>query len=259
MALLELLEASGRQGAALGQAEHRPWPAPSRPWLLGQTWSDLLFAHWRVPAEALRPLVPEPLELDSFDGSTWLAISPFSISDVRLRGTLPPPLLSSLLEVNVRTYVSAGGKPGIWFLSLDASSSLAVQVGRRLYGLPYHRARMRAAEAGGRIDYGSSRRGAHERPFVLEVRYRPAGEVFTAAPGSLEHFLTERYCLYSGNASRLLRAEIHHPPWPLQRAEVEMELNTLAPDGLEPDPAGALLHFAARQDVVVWAPERAGA
>ncbi len=216
---------------------------------MGQTWDDLLFAHWSVPEEALREHVPRGLELDRHAGRTWLGITPFRVTGLRLRGTLPLPRVSSFLELNVRTYVTRDGKPGIWFFSLDASSRLAVDAARLTYRLPYFRARIDAERRGEWIDYSCSRAGRSGR--VFSARYRPSGQVFEAEAGSIESFITDRYCLYTTDlAGALYSAEIHHEPWPLQPAEAEIELNTIAPVAL-PDEQ-PLLHFSARQDVVLW-------
>jgi uncharacterized protein len=246
------LGAAARQARSLERLEHRPWPLPSRSWVLGQTWEDLLFAHWRVPLTDVRPHVPRALEVEQHDGSAWLAIAPFRLSSLRLRGMLPLPLVSSFLEVNVRTYVrAADGRPGIWFFSLDASSTLAVAAARRLYDLPYFPARIVSVRRGEWIDVECARLG--ERGRVLCARYRPRGRAFHSEPGSLEWFLTERYCLYTTNARGvLLRAEIHHRPWALQTAEAEISLATISPLELEGDP---LCHFSRRQDAVLWTPE----
>jgi uncharacterized protein YqjF (DUF2071 family) len=248
--MLELLQAPSRQAATLDETAHRPWPLPGGSWIMGQSWEDLLFAHWRVDAAALRRLVPTGLELDEHDGSAWLGVTPFVLSHLRLRGTLPLPLVSSFPEINVRTYVTAGGKPGIWFFSLDTSSRGAVEAARRLYRLPYFHARMSVEHRGGRVHCSSTRRESG-RPFVFSGDYAAAGESFTAEPGSLEEFLTERYCLYAADERGLHRAEIHHPPWPLRRAEAKLDLNTMPPDGLELQ-GEPLLHLSERQDVVIW-------
>ena len=226
---------------------------------MGQTWEDLLFAHWRVPVEAVRPLVPDGLDVDVHDGSAWLGVTPFRVAGLRLRGTLPLPGVSSFLELNVRTYATAEGKPGIWFFSLDAESGLAVEAARRTYRLPYHRARMSATRQGDWIAYESARVGRESEPHVFSGRYRPVGEASPAAPDSLEEFLAERYCLYAVDGrGRLHRADIHHPPWPLRSAEATIELNTMAPAGLELPDEPPLLHFSARQDVVIWPLRRLG-
>jgi uncharacterized protein YqjF (DUF2071 family) len=248
------VRAPARQAATLEDTAHRPWPVPDGPWLKAQTWRDLLFAHWAVDGAALARLLPQGVALDRFEGEAYLGITPFALSGLRLRGTLPVPRVSSFLEVNVRTYVTAGGRPGIWFLSLDASSRLAVEAARRLYRLPYHHATMSAIARDGAVDYASARIGA-ERPYVLEARYGGVGPAAAARPGTLEAFLAERYCLYAVDRGRLCRAEIHHPPWPLQRAQARIELNTMPPDAVPVGDERPLLHYAARQDVLVWSLE----
>lgn len=249
---LKLLEAPARQGRVVEEVEHRPWELPDGPWLMAQTWDELLFAHWRVPIADLRSYLPAELEVDTHDGQAWLGLTPFRVSALRLRGTPPVPFLSSFLELNVRTYVTHGGeKPGVWFFSLDASSRVAVEAARRLYKLPYLQARME-----GRPTYRCSRLGG-DRPHVFEGSYRPDGAVFRAEPGTLEHFVTERYCLYATDETgALCRAEIHHRPWPLQPAEARVELNTMPPDGLETYIQPEHVLFARRQDVVLWPLQR---
>jgi len=243
-----MLDAAIRQNRSLEHLEHRPWPLPPRGWIMGQTWEDLLFAHWRVPVEAVRQHVPERLEVDVHDGSAWLGITPFGLTGLRGRGMLPIPYVSSFLELNVRTYVRAEEKPGIWFFSLDASSRVAVELARRTYKLPYFHARMSASKRGEWVDYECAR--IDEAGRVFSGRYRPNGPVSHAEPGSLEWFLAERYCLYTTDErGSLARAEIHHELWPLQPAEAEIELASISPVELHGDP---VLHFSRRQDAVIW-------
>ena len=244
------------------ETAHRPWPLPEGRPVMSMTWEDLLFAHWPVPAAALRPLVPLPLELDTFDGSTWLGIVPFRMTGVCLRGLPAIPGASAFPELNVRTYVTAGRKPGVWFFSLDAASRIAVRAARAWFRLQYFDAWMNSQRNGEEVAYSSRRthRGAPAAEFA--ARYRPTGEVFKSRPGSLEYFLTERYCLYaasstSAGASRLCRGEIHHAPWPLQAAKAEITRNTM----IEPlvlclSAAPTLLHFARRLDVQAWPPRQ---
>jgi uncharacterized protein YqjF (DUF2071 family) len=200
--------------------------------------------------------VPAELPLDTFDGRAWLGVTPFEVSGLRLVGTPPVPRLSRFPETNVRTYTTVGGRPGIYFFSLDAASCAAVAGARLTYRLPYFRARMTIQRAGGEIHYCSRRIGGRAE---LIARYRATGPPRHPQPGTLEYFLTERYCLYTLDARRrMLRAEIHHPPWPLQPAAGEIHRNTMtAPRGIEL-PAEPLLHFAARQDVLIWPPARLG-
>jgi uncharacterized protein YqjF (DUF2071 family) len=246
----EIFSAPARQSAALTETEHRPWPLPGGSWILGQSWEDLFFAHWRVDADEVRKLVPPGLGVDQHDGSAWLGVTPFEIAGFRFRGTLPFPVVSRFPEINVRTYVTAEDKPGIWFFSLDTSSLLAVEAARRAYKLPYFHSRISLERRGSRVWYAAARRNA-PRPFVFEASYRPAGEAGEPEPGSLEHFLTERYCLYAAEGQVLHRAEIHHPPWRIGRVEAAIEENTMAPDPLELQ-GEPLLHLAERQDVVIW-------
>jgi uncharacterized protein YqjF (DUF2071 family) len=243
----------------LDQVAHRPWPLPAGPWVMAQTWHDLLFAHWPVPSQTLRPHIPVQLEIDTFEGQAWLAVIPFRMSGVRLRGTPAMPWLSSFPELNVRTYVMMGGKPGVWFFSLDAGNPLAVAIARAWFHLPYFRARMSCEKRNGWIHYGSERAHRGAPSGLLEARYRPAGEVYSAKPATLEHFLTERYCLYTADArDRIIRGEIHHSPWSLQLAEASFPRNTMAQASFLslPKRANPLLHFSRRQDVVVWQPQR---
>jgi uncharacterized protein len=221
---------------------------------MGQTWEQLLFMHWRLPAEILRPAVPAELPIDTFDGAAWIAVTPFDVLGVRLRWTPPLPRLSHFPELNVRTYTTIDGRPGIWFLSLDAGSAPAVHAARRLYRLPYFRARMEITRSGKRVGYRSSSASVDRPRAALHADYSPAGQTFTARPGTLEHFLCERYCLYALDGEhRLYRAEIHHPPWPLQRAEATIHENTMtAPFGIELPAERPLLHYASRQDVAIW-------
>ncbi|MGA2812493.1 MAG: DUF2071 domain-containing protein [Candidatus Acidiferrum sp.] len=237
---------------------HRPWPLPAGPWVMAQSWHDLLFAHWPVPVQALRPLVPAGLEVDVFGGSAWLGVVPFRMSGVRLRATPALPWLSHFPELNVRTYVQREGKPGVWFFSLEAGNSVAVQIARFWFHLPYFYARMRTDRSDGWIRYASERASAGARAAVFRARYRPAGPPSPAPPGSLAYFLTERYCLYTVDAEgRLLRGEIHHPAWLLESAEAEIAENTVAQAaGISLPDSQALLHFAKRQDVIVWAAKR---
>src|SRR3954466_16148237 len=148
-----LVDEVPRQRAVLRETAHRPWPLPERPWLMGQTWHDLLFAHWSVPEQVIGRLLPPPLTPQLRDGCAWLGITPFLVSGLRLRGTPPLPWLSRFPELNVRTYVEVDGKPGIYFLSLDAARRAAVLAARRSYRLPYFHSRIRADRVGARVVY----------------------------------------------------------------------------------------------------------
>jgi uncharacterized protein len=242
------------QAEVIGQTASRPWPVPDEPWLMAQTWRGLLFAHWALAPADVERIIPRALALDTFDGQAWIGVTPFEVSGLRPRGGLPVPVISRFPELNVRTYVTLGGKPGIFFLSLDAASLLAVLAARRSYRLPYFRARMQLEPGPDGIRYQSDRISLDGEPASFEATYRPSGEISPAVPGSLEYFLTERYCLYTiDDAQRPLRADIQHPPWPLQPATATIRVNTMARPwrvGLPEEPP--LLHFAAVQRVLIW-------
>jgi uncharacterized protein YqjF (DUF2071 family) len=237
--------------AALRRTDHRPWPLPAGPWTWRQSWRDLAFLHWPVPAATLRPLVPRQLSIQAFEGTAWVGVVPFRMVGVMRRPLPDLPGVSAFPELNVRLYVEAGGKPGVWFLSLDAANALAVWAARRFFHLPYYLADMSVGRDQNGVRYASQRRGAPQR---FTARYASVGGVEAAVDGTLEHWLTERYCLYAlAPDGRLLRTEVHHAPWPLQRAEVEIESNAMLDAyGLGSLGAPPLVHFAERIDVVVW-------
>jgi len=203
----------------------------------------------------LRSQIPAELAIDTLDGRAWVGIVPFSMHGVRLRWMPPLPGLSAFPELNVRTYVTAQAKPGVWFFSLDAASALAVAAARMSFHLPYFRSRMRSTEMNGWIHYQSERTHSGVPPAVLKARFRAASEPYEARRGTLEHFLTERYCLYSARAKRIYRGEIHHRPWQLQAAQAQLMQNSMAEAaGLVLPAEPPVLHFSQRQDMVAWAP-----
>ncbi len=240
----------------LPPADHRGWSVPDEPWIMAQTWEDLLFLHWPVPRAALQTLLPGSLEVDTFHGSAWLTLTPLRVSGLRLRGLPAFPGVSSFPEINVRTYVTVEDRPGVVFFSLDAGSALAVAAARLWYLLPYFRATCSAVRADGRFRVESRRPAPVSPPAELAVEYYPSGNVAPATSGSLEWWLTERYCLYAFDADgAVYRAEIHHRPWPLQSARADIRRNTMArPLGLHLPDTPLLVQFAARLDVRVWAP-----
>jgi uncharacterized protein len=240
----------------LNAAAHRPWPLPSTPWIMRQSWHNLLFAHWPLDAAVLRDVVPHEFEIDRFDGRAWLGVVPFEMRDVAPRAVPAVPWLSAFPELNVRTYVTVGGKPGVYFFSLDAGNPLAVHAARLWLNLPYFAASMAVARDGrGVVSYRSHRKGDRAAEFV--AAYYADGPVFTPRRGTLEYFLTERYCLYGrSHRQRPYRLEIHHVPWPLRPARADLAHNSMAAAaGLVLPSVAPLLHFVARQDMVAWAPQ----
>lgn len=234
-----------------GDADHL-----RQPWVMRMRWVDLLFAHWPIDAAALRPLLPVDLEVDTFDGRAYLGIVPFRMEDVAPRGLPEPPLIGRFPEVNVRTYVRRHGRPGVWFLSLDATSRVMVEGARRTFHLPYLFAEISVTRDGQTIDYRSRRIDTRGRPARLDIRYRPTGPVEPAVPDSLEAWLTDRMCLFAmDRRGRITRTEIRHLPWPLQPAEAEIRIESMAAaHGLKLPDVQPHLRFAARLDVVAWRP-----
>jgi uncharacterized protein YqjF (DUF2071 family) len=223
---------------------------------MAQSWHDLLFMHWPLPAATVRALVPKQLDLDLWDNKAWVAVVPFWMSGVRARGSPAIPGLSQFPELNVRTYVRYGGKPGVYFFSLDAGSLPAVWAARALYHLPYFHARMSARSEGEDVAYSSERVGSEAQ---FRGNYRPNSAIKLRRKGTIESWLTERYCLYTEHRGRVYIGEIHHAPWPLQNASAEIECNTVAvAAGIELPDSSPLLHFARRIDVLIWPIRRVG-
>jgi uncharacterized protein YqjF (DUF2071 family) len=225
---------------------------------MAQTWHDLLFAHWPISPRELSGHVPRELEIDTFEGAAWIGVVPFRMSGVRLRGMPGMPGIRAFPELNLRTYVRVGDKPGVWFFSLDAASPAAVAIARTWFRLPYFRARMRCDARGDDVEYDSTRTHTDARPADWRGVYGPTGPVELARRGTFEHWSTERYCLYAlSKRGRLTRGEIHHAPWPLQPAHAEVELDTIAAgSGITLGRGEPHLRFARRIDVRIWAPQR---
>jgi uncharacterized protein YqjF (DUF2071 family) len=231
-----------------------------QPWVMRMRWTDLLFAHWPVPVDAIRPLVPAGLEIDTFDDRAWVGVVPFRMEDVAPRFLPAVPGPGAFPELNVRTYVQRRGQGGVWFLSLDAGSRLAVEGARTAFHLPYYRARMSSDSESGWVEYRSERSDTRGAPAVFSGRYRPTGPIRPAAPGSLDAFLTDRMGLYASDGEgRIHWTAIRHEPWPLQSAEAEITHDTMAAAaGITLPDTEPVLAFAKRLDVVAWWPRRAG-
>ncbi len=242
---------------------HRPRPVPTGRWVMTQRWNDLLFAHWPVPVSSLTPLIPETLQVDTYQGSAWLGVVPFWMDRIKFRGLPPLPGASRFPELNLRTYVTdtQTGTPGVYFFSLDASNLLAVSFARAIYSLPYYWAEMRIDQRSEREFAFYSRRRLTKEPVIFKAQYRglgPTRRLAESHPGSLEYFLTERYCLFTRNRKgEPTRANIHHTPWPLEEAEAEIERNDLAAAiGIQLPNQPPVLHYSRRLAVYVWQLER---
>src|SRR5262245_21057703 len=220
-----------------------------------QNWRDLLFLHWPVPLDALRPLVPRGLEIDSFAGESYVSLIPFDIVESRPEGA-PRAMATRFLETNVRTYVrSADGEPGVYFFSLEASSLLAATAARLLFGLPYFHAAMRMRREGSEVEYASHRRG--EDDATVEVAWSIGDPVGIAADGTRDHFLIERYCLYVARRRGLYRGLVCHRPYPLRRVTVNRLRETLRSAAALPAPSTPpVAHYSPGVDVEIFWLER---
>ena len=196
--------------------------------MLHMRWEDLLFLHWPIDPGRVRSFVPEGLELDTFDGHAWLGVVPFTMAGTRFRCMPPVPTANRFPEINLRTYVRCGDRAGVWFFSLDAHSRLAVEGARIGFGLPYFVAEMCSRREGGRVVYRSRRADRRGPPAVFDGSWRAAGRWRPAEPATLEHFLVERYSLFSVRRGRLLRGDVDHPPWQLAAAEVDLQTCEMA-------------------------------
>lgn len=224
--------------------------------IMNQSWGKLLFMHWRMPIDALRRLIPEPLAIDTFEGEAWVGLIPFTIWDARPIFTPPLPWLSDFHEINVRTYVHLDGVPGVWFFSLDANSLVAVMAARTFFHLPYHNASISLEQRGNTIIYGSTREG-EGLPAEFHATWTIGADTAKAEPGSLDYFLVERYYLYTSDEDKIYRCRIFHQPWPLQQANLSTYGSSmLEADGL-PTPVGEpLIHCGGPVEVEVWPLEK---
>ncbi len=222
-----------------------------------QRWHDLMFAHWRCAVRDLRPLVPAPLEIETCDDSAWIGVIPFYMSGVRMRAMPPLPTAHAFPELNVRTYVTLDGRPGVWFFSLDCASSIAVIGARTGAHLPYFRASMRMVRHGKAIQYLSNRWAMAGGAAAFAGEYEPTGDAWVPQPGTLDHFLTERYAFYAASGTRIWRGDIMHPRWNLAPARARIDRNSMIAAARIRQPEGEpLLHYAAFQDVRLWLPSR---
>ncbi len=239
--------------AMFTETAHRPWPMPERRWSVAMRWHDLLFAHWPVRAEILRPMIPVGLEIDTWDGWAWVGLVPFRMTGVLPR-LLPKPCSFAFPELNVRTYVKGCDKNGVWFFSLDAASRVAVRVARKWYRLPYYDAAIKVTNIGEDVQYDSRRVHRGAASAELQIEYRPTSQVFRAQPGTIEHWLIERYCLYSQNRfNQIGCGDVHHVPWPLQTAEAEIRKSTMLEAlGIPTPREKPLLHFTRELQVAAW-------
>lgn len=243
-------------------ASHRPYALPKRPWTMAERWRDLLFAHWPIPPEQVATLLPSGLQVDTFDGSAWLGIIPFSMERIQLRGVPRIPGASRFPELVLRTYVREENtnRAGVYFFSLEAANPLAVATARMAFHLPYHWARMSMQAQGEKEFLYESRRWLSSTPVGFRARYRGLGQmrlIERSQPGTIEYFLVERYYAFTvDRRGRLLRGDIDQQSWPIETAEAEIERNDLpGVYGIRLPSTPPLLHYSRELAVYLWTPE----
>ena len=230
---------------------------PAGPWIMTQTWHNVLFLHSPIEPVTLLPFLPPSVELDTFDGQAWLGVVAFRLSKIRMRGFPEVGLVSHFNEINLRTYVTQRGIPGVLFLSMDADNPLAIALARPLFRLPYTPANIKFDRNSDGISFTGERTSGRGLGAQFKAIYRPEGLVYASCRGSLEHWLTERYCYYGASKNHTYRCDIFHPPWPMQRAHARIDSNTLAESlGLRSEPAEPTLHYAHKMTALIWKPRR---
>jgi uncharacterized protein YqjF (DUF2071 family) len=227
------------------------------PWVLFMTWRDLLFASWRVPAEALRSKVPPELELDTFDGSAWVTLVPMRVTDMHWRGIPPIPGMDGFRELNLRTYIKRKDRPGVYFLSIDCPASYSDWIARHFFGVPYYEAQIATYNDGATFHIASERTQKDKPPAALFAKFRPESASAPPMPGTLDSFLVERYSLYFVGGGKVYRGDIQHDQWLLHNAELELDVNTISTAaglewGAKPDHVG----FVQRTDTLIFPPVR---
>ena len=245
----------GRIAEITGQTDHRPSPLPKMPWVMAMKEEDLLYIHWPVPVERLRPLVPTELEIETYEGQAWLTMIPFQMTQLHLRGLPPIPGLSTVPQVELRTYVRMKEQSGVTFLSLDANHPLITWVAGNIFQLPYLNAKVELTKRKNSIYFQCRRPASDTTPAAEFVgSYWPVGRPSQAKPGSLEYFLVERYVLFvKGLGNLIYWGAVHHLPWKIQSVEVEIETNTIpAAAGIELPETNPLLYYAAGRNVITW-------
>lgn len=237
----------------LADVAHRPWPLPQVQWRYYQEWNRLLFMHWKVDTAVLEPLIPAGTTLDTFEGKAWLSIVPFSMQKIRLKHLPAFKPVSDFHEINVRTYVTKDGKPGVFFLNIEAEKKLSAWLSRRLSGLPYEKASISRKQENGLQLFASSNKS---KQYHLDIGYEIGDIRKNKTP--LDIFLTERYCVYAPLKGELYRYNVHHVAWPLHEVKIQsLDLRYLAGNlMLTAGTPPTLAHYSEGVQVVAWDKEK---
>lgn len=229
---------------------HRPYPLPKLPWLMTQTWTDVVFVHWPVEASSIRSSVPDGIEIDIYGGQAWISVVFFSLKEAGLIITPRFSIKEKVHEMNVRTYVKRNGKQGVYFFSLDTNSLLNTVGPRLAYFLPYFWADLKKERNNESLTIKAARKSSHRK---YKCSLSTCGQTYTAEKGSLDEWLTERYCLFNRIGGRYLRTDIHHKKWRLMQAEGRAAENSF----LQPELEGAaaetpIFHYSKSQTAFIW-------
>ncbi|MBS4188956.1 DUF2071 domain-containing protein [Bacillus sp. FJAT-49705] len=238
----------------INDTAHRPFLLTSENWIMRQTWRNLLFVHWPISPETIREHIHPSLQIDTFNGVAWLGIVVFELEGIYPRGFPPISILPPFPEINVRTYVQYNGKPGVYFLSLDVSDWASYTLAKRWFHLPYHSANISIKQKDLSFHFESIRKKSKIYPILCKGTFSPLPEVYFPKEGTLDHWLTERYCLFStNNKGRIFCGEIHHRPWPLQKANSEIYKNNLfSPFKIDLSGVQPISHFSKGVDSLIW-------
>lgn len=239
----------------MNDISHRPWPLPSKKWIMKQTWKNLFFAHWPIPVEYLRPYIPSSLHIDTFDGSAWLGVVAFEMEGIYFRGLKAMSVTPKFTEINVRTYVHFNGKPGVYFLSLDVGDRASLLIASRWYRLPYQPAQITFKREKDTFHIQSIRNQKTINPIEFMGEFVPLSDVYYPQKGTLDHWATERYCLFSTDklGKQLYCGEIHHSAWPIQKVEGAIDRNSLfTPFQLRPSETKPIVHYSRGLDTLFW-------
>ena len=236
---------------------HRPWAYPEFPWSVRQDWLHLSFLHWETDPGLLQALLPEPLKLDTYEGKAYIGLVPFLMDNVRPRFLPCVPGVSRFPELNIRTYVTLGEKPGVFFFSLDADSWTAVWIGKKAFHLPYFSAEIRFETDDSGVRFESQRRGLSLGEEAFSGTFSGSGDIYYAEKGSLEYFLTERYCFYAEiRGVGVVRSDVAHKPWPIRKGLAQIEVNSMVGRyGVEANRTPDLVHSTPGVQVLGWWPQ----
>lgn len=240
------------------ETEQRPFPLPDRPWLMAQAWHHLLFCHWEADKDEIEKLLPEELKVDLYQDKAYIGIVPFKAKNTRMRHLPRPPYIHTFLEMNIRTYVTYKGVPGIYFLTMEADKWLAVTGPRVASFLPYRKARMHMSEKRNWIHFQSETIGPDKEQNSLDVLYRPAGKPFSPYPDSLAYWLFERYCYFTVHKNTVYRGDIHHSRWSVHEAEVMINKLPVLPPLTDIYKSKPLFHYSLKKQTYSWSVTRIG-